>query len=111
MSLTKCPLCHKGLNSSYIRVGSKESFRKTGVYCIACDIYYSPNLTKQYTVNEKQYTIYNYESRLNSSNNLNISSTNPTSNNKSENGNQNIQNLYGPGRMQVIIACNLHFIF
>ncbi len=54
--MTKCQLCLKGLNSSYIRVGAKESFKKTGLYCINCDIYYSPNLEKQYTVMEKQYT-------------------------------------------------------
>jgi hypothetical protein len=47
--LTKCEKCHKGLNSSYIRVGAKESFKKVGLYCIACDIYYSPDFQKQYT--------------------------------------------------------------
>lgn len=54
--MTKCQICHKGLNSTYIRVGAKEYSKKVGLYCIACDIYYSPNLTKQYTVMQKQYT-------------------------------------------------------
>ena len=49
--------CHKGLNSRYIRVGAKESLKKTGLYCFTCDIYYSPNLEKQYTVMQKQYTV------------------------------------------------------
>lgn len=47
--MTNCQICHKGLNSTYIRVGAKEYSKKVGLYCIACDIYYSPNLTKQYT--------------------------------------------------------------
>ena len=55
--LTRCQFCHKGLNSSYIRVGAKESLKKVGLYCIACDIYYSLNLEKQYTVMQKQYTV------------------------------------------------------
>src|SRR6187431_1724808 len=55
--LTKCQFCHKGLNSNYIRVGAKESLKKVGLYCIACDIYYSPDFQKQYTVMQKQYTI------------------------------------------------------
>ncbi|WP_458745978.1 hypothetical protein [Candidatus Nitrosocosmicus sp. T] len=38
-------------------MGSKESSKKTGLYCMTCDIYYSPNLTKQYTVMQKQYTL------------------------------------------------------
>ena len=59
--MTKCQICHKGLNSNYIRVGARESFRKVGLYCIACDIYYSPNLKKQYTVMQKEYTLQNSE--------------------------------------------------
>ena len=55
--MSKCSICHKGLNSSYIRVGAKESFKKVGLYCIACDIYYSPDLLKQYTVMQKEYTV------------------------------------------------------
>ncbi|ALI35372.1 hypothetical protein NMY3_01167 [Candidatus Nitrosocosmicus oleophilus] len=54
--MTRCQFCHQGLNSNYIRVGAKESFRKIGLYCTTCDVYYSPNLTKQYTVMQKQYT-------------------------------------------------------
>ena len=34
----------------------RSLLRKVGLYCITCDIYYSPNLTKQYTVMRKQYT-------------------------------------------------------
>jgi len=57
--LTRCHICHKGLNSNYIRVGARESFKKVGLYCIACDIYYSPNLQKQYTViNQDSETVY-----------------------------------------------------
>lgn len=52
------PFCHKGLNSGYIRVGAKESFTKIGPYCTDCDIYYSPDLLKQYTVMQKQYTSF-----------------------------------------------------
>lgn len=48
-------MCHKGLNSNYIRLGAKESFKKIGLYCITCDIYYSPNLQKQYIINSNQY--------------------------------------------------------
>jgi len=48
--MTRCQLCNKGLNSSYIRVGAKESLKKVGLYCIACDIYYSSDFQKQYTV-------------------------------------------------------------
>ncbi|MDN5869055.1 MAG: hypothetical protein L0H55_16850, partial [Candidatus Nitrosocosmicus sp.] len=54
--MTRCYKCHKSLNSSYIRVGANESFKKIGLYCVACDIYYSPNLSKQYTVLQKEYT-------------------------------------------------------
>ena len=54
--MTRCQFCHQGLNSNYIRVGANESWKKVGLYCISCDIYYSPNLTKQYTVMQKQYT-------------------------------------------------------
>ena len=55
--MSRCQICHKGLNSSYIRVGVKQSFKKVGLYCIACDIYYSTDFQKQYTVMQKQYTI------------------------------------------------------
>ncbi len=55
--MIRCQICHKSLNSNYIRVGSKDSIQKIGVYCIACDIYYSPNLQKQYTVLQKEYTV------------------------------------------------------
>ena len=53
--MTRGQFYHTGLNSNYIWVGSKESLRKVGLYCIACDIYYSPNLTKQYTVTQRVY--------------------------------------------------------
>ena len=57
--MTKCQSCHNGLNSSYIRVGAKESFKKIGLYCIACDIYYSTNFQKQYTVQQSPDQSYN----------------------------------------------------
>ncbi len=55
--MVRCSICHRGLNSSYIRIGTKESFKKVGLYCITCDMYYSPDLSKQYTVMQKQYTL------------------------------------------------------
>ena len=61
--------CHKGLNSRYIRVGAKESLKKTGLYCFTCDIYYSPNLEKQYTVMQNQYTVQRSPNHPSSHNN------------------------------------------
>jgi hypothetical protein len=57
--LSRCQFCHKGLNSNYIRVGSKETFKKVGLYCTACDIYYSLDLSKRYTVQTSQNSYYN----------------------------------------------------
>ncbi len=57
--MVRCRACYKGLNSTYIRVGAKESFKKIGLYCITCDIHYSPDLLKQYTGMQKQYTAPN----------------------------------------------------
>ncbi|MDN5845260.1 MAG: hypothetical protein L0H53_03190 [Candidatus Nitrosocosmicus sp.] len=56
--MVKCSACHKGMNSSYIRKGAKESFRKVGLYRITCDIYYSPDLLKQYAGLQKEYTVF-----------------------------------------------------
>ena len=103
--MTKCQFCHKGLNSRYIRVGAKESFTKTGLYCINCDIYYSPDLLKQYTVMQKQYTnFFNSHSSLEIPKNT---SDEENSSNIFNKDNTTMQKLYGPGRMQVIFACNL----
>ena len=74
--MSRCQICHKGLNSSYIRVGVKQSFKKVGLYCIACDIYYSPQ-------------------PMESQNNINIDLKSSNNHNDSA---KNIQNLYGPGR-------------
>ena len=96
--MTKCQFCHKGLNSSYIRVGSKESFTKTGLYCINCDIYYSPDLLKQYTAMQKQYTSYlNLHSSLESPNNIREELVSSNSYNKV---NYDLQLLYGPSRIR-----------
>ncbi len=102
--LTKCQVCHKGLNSNYIRVGINESWKKVGLYCITCDIYYSPNLEKQYTVMQKQYTNL-LKSHKSVGNRKNINMDIKPSNNPNKPA-ETIENLYGPGRMQVIFACN-----
>ena len=51
--MTRCTICNKGLNSTYVRTGSLGSFRKIGYSCLACAIHYDKKL---YTVNEKLYT-------------------------------------------------------
>jgi hypothetical protein len=45
--MPKCLFYHQGLNSDYIRVGANESWKNVGLYCITCDMHYSPDLTKQ----------------------------------------------------------------
>ena len=91
--MTKCQVCHKGLNSNYFRVGAKESFRKVGLYCIACDIYYSSDFQKQYTDFTTLYPSLNNPADTDNTNNELIISNNFTKDNKNQ------QNLYGPGRM------------
>jgi hypothetical protein len=56
--LTRCSICHKGLNSSYIRLGSCGSLKKIGMYCSTCNLHYNLD-QKLYTVNEKLYTVSN----------------------------------------------------
>ena len=58
MQLTRCPSCHKGLNTSYIRTGSSGSLKKIGMYCNTCNLHYNPD-QKLYTANEKLYTVSN----------------------------------------------------
>jgi hypothetical protein len=54
--MTKCSSCGQGINSTYVREGSKGLMRKVGFYCVYCDIYYDPKSEKLYTVNTK--TVY-----------------------------------------------------
>jgi hypothetical protein len=49
--VTKCTICHQGVNSTYIRVGEKSLLNKIGYYCGNCDIPYTKN-EKPYTVNK-----------------------------------------------------------
>jgi hypothetical protein len=53
--VTKCSICHQGINSTYIRVGEKSLLNKVGYYCSNCDIHYDLD-QKPYTKNEKPYT-------------------------------------------------------
>ena len=55
--MTKCQFCHRGLNSTYIRIGSSGSLKKIGSYCNDCNLHYNLE-QKLYTVNEKLYTVY-----------------------------------------------------
>jgi hypothetical protein len=96
--LTRCYKCHKGLNSNYIRVGSKESFKKVGLYCITCDIYYSPNLLQQYTVLQKEYTNLTPTHQSHENQSSIITVLNPSNNFNKDN--EKIQKLYGPGRIR-----------
>ncbi len=91
--MTKCSICHKGLNSNYIRVGAKESFKKVGLYRIACDIYYSINFQKQYTDFTTLYPSLNTPADTDNTNNELIISNNFTNDSKNQ------QNLYGPGQI------------
>jgi hypothetical protein len=54
--VTKCSICHQGVNSTYIRVGQKSSLNKVGYYRSNCDIHYDLD-QKPYTKNEKPYTV------------------------------------------------------
>jgi hypothetical protein len=54
--MAKCTNCHKGLNSSYIRINSTGSLKKIGFFCSNCTLHYDLN-QKLYTVNEKLYTV------------------------------------------------------
>jgi hypothetical protein len=54
--VTKCSICHQGINSTYIRVGEKSLLNKVGYYCSNCDIHYDLD-QKPYTKNEKPYTV------------------------------------------------------
>jgi hypothetical protein len=49
--VVRCNNCARGLNSTYVRVGTKGQASKIGYYCAPCDCYYSPNLEKLYTEN------------------------------------------------------------
>ena len=60
LSVTKCTVCHQGINSTYIRVGEKSLLNKVGYYCSNCDVYYDLN-QKPYTKNEKPYTVNKIE--------------------------------------------------
>jgi hypothetical protein len=55
--MAKCQSCHHGINSTYIRNGSKGSLRKIGYFCCNCSVYYNTD-KKLYTVNEKVYTVF-----------------------------------------------------
>ncbi len=76
----------------------QKNLSRRWVYCVTCDIYYSPDLSKQYTVMPKQYTslvqaprTYTIENnmifRKEYSNNFNLP-------------NKSMQILYGPGRIR-----------
>ena len=56
--MTKCNICYKHLNSVYIRKGVKGLLNRIGFYCETCRIHYDLYL-KLYTVNERQYTVFN----------------------------------------------------
>jgi hypothetical protein len=59
--VVRCNNCARGLNSAYVRVGTKGQASKIGYYCAPCDCYYSPNLEKLYTENSKLCTVSNNE--------------------------------------------------
>ena len=54
---------HKGIISTYIRVGQKSLLNKVGYYCSNCDIHYDLN-QKPYTKIEKPYTVWGRWSSL-----------------------------------------------
>jgi len=43
-SMAICAICNKGLNSTYVRIGSLGSFKKIGYPCLYCDIHYDKKL-------------------------------------------------------------------
>ena len=51
--MAKCSLCGQGVNSTYIREGSKGLTRKIGYHCIKCDDYYDLTSEKLHKVNTK----------------------------------------------------------
>jgi hypothetical protein len=52
-SMAICAICNKGLNSTYVRIGSLGSFQKIGYSCLACDIHYDKKL---YTDSQRMET-------------------------------------------------------
>ncbi len=61
--MAKCQSCHQGINSTYIRNGSKGSLKKIGYFCCNCSVYYNID-KKQYTVNEELYTVSKYNQNI-----------------------------------------------
>jgi hypothetical protein len=59
--MAKCVHCGKGINSTYVREGSKGVIRKVGYYCSDCDTYYDSASEKLYTVNGK--TVYSNKAK------------------------------------------------
>jgi hypothetical protein len=55
-NVAKCNSRGKGINSTYIRHGTKGLLSKVGYYCSSCDAYYDLLSDELYTVNEK--TVY-----------------------------------------------------
>ncbi len=51
--MTKCSLCGQGVNSTYVREGSKGMLRKIGYRCSRCDAYSDLTSEKLYTVDTK----------------------------------------------------------
>ena len=63
--MAKCSHCGEGINSTYIREGSKGILCKLGYYCFTCDAYYDLPSEKLYTVNAKTvYSYFNNENRI-----------------------------------------------
>lgn len=98
--MAKCQSCHQGINSTYIRNGSKGSFNKIGYFCNMCNLHYNTD-KKLYTVNEKLYTVSSTEDNTSiiTQNKIMLSNTQDYSNiyNKV---NDNLQVLYGPSRIR-----------
>ncbi len=93
-------ICHKGLNSSYIRTGSRGALKKIGSYCDNCAIHYDLE-QKLYTVNEKLYTVSNPIPKMQISEaDQDIISNNSVYSNNPDKSSKTMQNLYGPGRIR-----------
>ena len=73
-------------------------FHYLGLYCIACDIYYSTDFQKQYTVMQKQYTNISHSCPIHKNQNNMYTETNSSNTNNLQI--KKLQNINGPGRIR-----------
>ena len=91
--MAKCQSCHQGINSTYIRTGSKGSLKKIGHYCCKCNVHYNMD-KKLYTVNEKLYTVSKYNQNIATGAINKNSNTTSNNDNNTTISNPNTQKLY-----------------